>query len=75
MLVGDYGQTFRLPEDHLRLSKLPIVMDHPENLQGLIQQLTSNYNVVFASQRVVNWIMWKNLSYLIRQDYHRCLST
>ena len=57
VLVGDYGKTFRTQEDHQQLSLMPIVgMDHPENLLELRRHITSNYNIVFASERVVNWI-------------------
>ena len=57
VLVGDYGKTFRTQEDHQQLSLMPIVaMDHPENLLELRRHITSNNNIVFASERVVNWI-------------------
>ena len=57
VLVGDYGKTYRTQEDHHKLSLIPIVaIDHPENLLELRRHITSNYNIVFASERVVNWI-------------------
>ena len=57
VLVGYYGKTFRTQEDHQQLSLMPIVgMDHPANLLELRRHITSNYNIVFSSERVVNWI-------------------
>ena len=57
VLVGDYGKTFRTQDDHQQLSLMPIVgTDHPANLLELRRHITSNYNIVFASERVVNWI-------------------
>ena len=56
VLVGNYGEKNRLQHDHQSLSFFSIVLDHPANLHGLRQQLTSNFNVAFASQRVVDWI-------------------
>ena len=39
------------------MSFIPIVaIDHPANLLKLRRHITSNYNIVFASERVVNWI-------------------
>ena len=57
VLVGDYGKRFRTQDDHQQLSLMPIIgTHHPANLLGLRRHITSNNNIVFASERVVNWI-------------------